>query len=49
MLVGLIFYQHTILNLPQHCKTKTEMWNLEMEFRDYVFWLAGWLVVSEKR
>ena len=39
--VGLVFYQHANLHLPQHGKAKTERKNLEREFRDYLCWLAG--------
>merc|ERR1712061_515022 len=39
--VGLVFYQHASLHLPQHGKAKTERKNLEREFRDYLCWLAG--------
>ena len=47
--VGLVFYQHGSLHLPRHGKAKTEMKNLEREFRDYVSWLKGLSVVGEKR
>ena len=39
--VGLVFYQHGSLHLPQHGKSRTERKNLERDFRDYVSWLAG--------
>ena len=39
--VGLVFYQHGSLHLPQHGKAQTEKKNLEREFTDYLCWLAG--------
>ena len=42
--VGLVFYQHANLNLPRHGKAKVEKKDLQREFRDYLYWLAGWLV-----
>ena len=47
--VGLVFYQHGNLNLPQHGKAKTERKNQEREFRDYLYWLAGWSIRSGER
>ena len=46
--VGLVFYQHGSLHLPQHGKAQTKRKDQEREFRDYVHWLAGWSVLREK-
>ena len=42
--VGLVFYQHGSLHLPNHGKSRTERKNLERDFRDYIRLLAGRLI-----